>query len=268
LFLALFTSAGKKFLAALSDPSTDWKKLRSFSEGSRDKGVSDRSVLSLLMQRACETDTLPLDDFGAILRNLVTSGVDLNSTVGSGGETALQLAVGCDKAPVAEALLLAGASPVAASTGGRTALHIASANGSFAIAEILVGAGSDINAEDSDGNSPLHVAVMRKGNVRLVEFLISQGAVVWARNRDGMTPLRLAIQTDSREYMKPLETALAAHRTKRLAQWFCPSCGGQMSRPVSARIDWLVQLGVWEHISYVCGRCGQKTSSLVLDGER
>jgi hypothetical protein len=267
--LALFGGSGKKFLTALNEHLPDWRKLRALSDGAgRERGGTDKVVLSMLLQRACDDEGLPLDDFGAILRNLATSGLDLNIPIGPKGETALQIATLAERATVAEALILAGASPVAPSGGGGTALHTAASRGSLGLVEILVNAGADINAEDADGNTPLHCAISRRGNSRIADFLIAKGALVWTRNREGKTPLRLAASLGNDEYMDSLHEVLARHRTSKLLMWSCPSCGGRVERPTPGRIEWLVQLGVWEHMTFRCGRCGAVTPAPVLDGER
>lgn len=266
--MALFGSTAKKFIAALNEPSPDWKKLRSLSTGAREKGGSDRALLALLVQRACEADSLPFDDFGVILRNLTASGLDINFPVGSRGETALHQAVACEKAAVAEALILAGASPQACGPGGTTPIHLAAGSGSLALVELLAGAGADINAEDALGNTPLHYAVARHGNGKLIEFLIERGAAAWSRNREGVTPLRLTLQSGTSEYAAAIERAISANRIRRSSEWKCPSCGCAMPRPPSSRIQWQTDLGVWDHLLRTCGRCGRRTPTPVLEGER
>jgi ankyrin repeat protein len=267
--LALFGGSGKKFLAALNEHLPDWRKLRSLSEGlGKDRGGTDKVVLSLLLQRACDDEGVPLDVFGAILRNLTSSGLDLDFPIGPRGETALHLAVTAERATVAEALVLAGASPVATSAGGGTALHTAASRGSLGLVEILVNAGADINAEDSEGNTPLHSAVSRKGNVRIADYLVSRGAIVWSRNREGKTPLRLAAFMGNDEYDRTLQEALAKHRTNGSLSWKCPSCAGPLERPSPGRVEWLVQIGAWEYMTFRCGKCGTIAPAPVLDGER
>jgi ankyrin repeat protein len=267
--LSLFGGAGKKLIAALGEPNPDWHKLRQLSDGAgRDKGVSEKTVLSLLVQRACEADSLPLDEFGAVLRNLTASGIDLNSPVGPRGETPLQLCTAGGKATVAEALILAGASAVATSGGGSTALHTAASIGSLSLCELLLNSGADINAEDAEGNSPLHYAVSRPGNEKLAEVLLERGALVWARNREGKTPAIIARSGGGESYITLLEAALNRHRTSRLLQWKCPGCGYAVDRPVAARVEWLVALGVWDHLGFRCGSCGRVSPAPVLDGER
>jgi len=267
--LALFGGSGKKFAAALNEHVPDWHKLRSLSDGlGRDRGASDRTILSLLTQRACDDEGVPLDDFGAILRNLSAAGLDLNTPIGPREETALQMATLAERATVAEALILAGAQPVSSSTGGTTALHTAAARGSAGLVELLVNAGADLNAEDSEGNTPLHCAVSRTGNARVVDFLLSRGALMWIRNREGKTPLRHAASLGIDEYTELLREALSRHRTSKLLKWRCPVCSGPVDRPEAGRIEWLVKLGAWEYLAFRCGQCGAVTPAPVLDGER
>ena len=47
------------------------------------------TVLGSLVEKACEGDTLPLDDFGMLLRKLSAAGLDLNTPIGPKGETVL-----------------------------------------------------------------------------------------------------------------------------------------------------------------------------------
>jgi hypothetical protein len=267
--LALFGGSGKKFLTALNEHLPDWRKLRSLSEGTgRDRGAPDKVILSLLMQRACDDEGLPLDDFGGILRNLTSSGIDLNIPIGPRDETALLLATLAERATVAETLLLAGASPVAPCGGGTTALHTSASKASLKLVELLVNAGADVNAEDALGNTPLHNAVARRDNRKVVELLIARGAIIWARNREGKTPIRLAASMGNDEYVDLLHEALSKRRTSALLKWSCPACTAAVDRPEPGRIEWLVQLGVWEYLSFRCGRCGVATPAPVLDGER
>lgn len=269
--MALFGSSGKKLLSALNDPSSDWKRLLSLADGlsfSREKPGTDIAVLGSLVEKACEGDTLPLDDFGTLLRKLSAAGLDLNTPIGPKGETALHVAVSHGNEKVVEALSLAGSSPVAACGGGLTPLHTAVSGRDVRMVELLLRAGADVNAEDSEGNTPLHLAVARGECDSLVERLIEAGAIVWARNRKGETPAGIAAFTGNRGYCSHIEKALSVQRTSRLLQWKCPTCGSAMSRPAPARVEWLVSLSVWEHLAFVCGRCGRKTEAPELDGER
>ncbi len=269
--MALFGSPAKKLLAVLAEPVTDWRKIRSVAEGSsalRDKGGVQRTILLSLMEKACESDSLPLDDFGAILRSLGSSGIDLNTTLGTRGETAVQMAVACGSAPILEALVLAGASPGAAFAGGTTPLHSAVSQSNLKIAELLVKSGADVNAEDAAGNTPLHLAVSQTGRKRMVDFLIRSGAVIWVRNAAGETPAMIAARVSGNPYTASIEKALTAQRSSRLLQWRCPVCGSAMSRPPSARVEWLVAIGAWDDLVYGCGRCGRRTAAPELDGER
>lgn len=269
--VALFGSSGKKLLSALNDPASDWKRLLALADGlsiAREKPGTDVAILGSLVEKACDSDSLPLDDFGALLRKLSSAGMDLNTPIGSRGETALHLAVSHGNERVVEALGLAGSSPVAACGGGISPLHSAVAGGSLRMVELLLRIGADVNAEDSEGNTPLHLAVCGSGGDSMVEALIDAGAIVWARNGKGETPAGIAAFTGNRKYCTHIEKALSRQRTSRLLQWKCPVCASPMPRPAPTRVEWLVSLGVWEHLSFTCGRCGKRTEAPELDGER
>ena len=206
--MALFGSPGKKLLSALNDPASDWKRLLSIADGlslSKEKPGTDVAILGSIVEKACDSDSLPLDDFGSLLRKLSSAGMDLNSPIGTHGETALHLAVSHGNECVVEALGLAGSSPVAASGGGMTPLHTAVSGGNLKMVELLLRLGADVNAEDSEGNTPLHLAVGISEMDALVAALIDAGAVVWARNMKGETPAGIAAFTGNREYCTYIE---------------------------------------------------------------
>ncbi|MCC6870953.1 MAG: ankyrin repeat domain-containing protein [Candidatus Fermentibacter sp.] len=269
--MALFGSPGRKLLSALNDPASDWKRLLSLADGlsiAKEKPGTDVAILGSIVEKACDSDSLPLDDFGSLLRRLSSSGMDLNAPIGTRGETALHLAVSHGNERVVEALSLAGSSPAAACGGGMTPLHSAVSGGNLRMVELLLRLGADVNAEDSEGNTPLHLAVGLSEMDALVAALLDAGAVGWARNRKGETPAGIAAFTGNREYCTHIEKALSIQRTSRLLQWKCPVCASPMPRPAPPRVEWLVALGVWEHLSFTCGRCGRRTEAPELDGER
>lgn len=269
--MALFGSPARKLLSALNDPAADWKRLLTIADGisiSKEKPGIEISILSSLVEKACDSETLPLEDFGALLRVLTTAGFDLNTPIGSRGETALHIAVTHGNERVVEALSLAGSSPVAVCGGGITPLHSAVAGGNIRMVELLLRIGADVNAEDSEGSMPLHLAVAATDADRTVEALIDAGAIVWARNSRGETPAGIAAFTGNRKYCSHIEKAINRQRTSRLLQWKCPACASSMARPSPGRVEWLVALSVWEHLSFICGRCGRRTDAPELDGER
>lgn len=268
--MALFGGSSKKLVTALGEQAPDWKRIRALSEGysSRDRNSPEKPILSALVERAAEADNLPLDDFGSILRNLVAGGVELNAPLGPRGETALHLAVRAGRTQLAESLILAGASSSLAAGGGVTPLHTAAASCNAPLAELLLQNGADVNAEDSEGSTALHAAASRRGNARVVELLIARGATVWSRNNAGETPASLSRSAGEQSYVSMIEKALAEQRTSRLMQWRCPVCGSAMARPAPGRVEWLVALGVWDRLSFNCGRCGKRSEAPELDGER
>ena len=74
------------------------------------------------------------------------------------GETPLILAAERGDAPLARALLGAGADAAAASYSGWTALHGAAERGSVPVIELLAAAGADVSARAESGKTPLDIA--------------------------------------------------------------------------------------------------------------
>ena len=74
------------------------------------------------------------------------------------GETPLILAAERGDAPLARALLGAGADAAAASYSGWTALHGAAESGSVPVIELLAAAGADVSARAESGKTPLDIA--------------------------------------------------------------------------------------------------------------
>lgn len=105
--------------------------------------------------------------------------------------TPLQAASCAGHAAIVEKLLDAKAAPDLKTSQGKTALFLAVGNGKDPVARILLERGADANLTDVDGNTPLIVA-LKRGNLSLAEFLLKNGASPHSRNRNGETALLLA----------------------------------------------------------------------------
>ena len=113
-----------------------------------------------------------------LVRVLLEADADVGAGTRIGHYTALHLASEAGAGEVVEALLGAGADPVAATVGagGVRPLHFAAASGSERAVAALVAAGADVNAtEESWGQTPL-VFAASKGRTGAVRVLLAAGA--------------------------------------------------------------------------------------------
>lgn len=96
------------------------------------------------------------------------------------GTTALHWAAWAGDTALVEAILAAGASPIAVNRYGMTALHLAAENGDVPTLRALLEAGADPNATLPEGETVLMTAA-RAGVPEAVELLIEHGADIHAR---------------------------------------------------------------------------------------
>ena len=108
--------------------------------------------------------------------------------------TPLHEAAAINENPAAiEALLQAGADPMARDVDKRTPLHLAVRyNGTPAVIEALLAAGADLMARDGGNNTPLHEAAKYNENPVVTETLLKAGANPNARDGSNATPLHSA----------------------------------------------------------------------------
>ena len=106
---------------------------------------------------------------------LLARTVDVNVKEIWNGQTALMWAIAEGHAPVAQALVDAGADIHARSNGGFTPLLFAVRKGSLDIVRLLLARGADVNQATPENATPLLVAVLN-GHADLVDLLLDKGA--------------------------------------------------------------------------------------------
>ena len=113
---------------------------------------------------------------------------------------------------VIEALLNAGADPMARNS----ALYAAAMfTGNPAVIEALLNAGADSMARDNRGNTPLHRAAQYNENPAVIETLLAAGADLEVRNEDGNTPLHFATENNENPAVRGVLLAAGAGQTER-----------------------------------------------------
>jgi ankyrin repeat protein len=106
-----------------------------------------------------------------LLRLLIARGADVNAA-DEQGWTPLMLSVRTGKLAAVEALLEAGADPLACSLTGATALHLAAVNGKTEVCKCLVRrAPAALQVLDGEGKTPAQVAL---GDEDLFKILSEQ----------------------------------------------------------------------------------------------
>lgn len=124
---------------------------------------------------------------------LTGAGADPNAR-NDDGSTPLHTAARFNHAAVVEALIEAGADPVARdSLFGATPLHVVLR--SPANAEVLIASGASVAAVDTRGRTPLHTVaglMVWEEGADVIRTMIAQGARVDARDENGYAPLHVA----------------------------------------------------------------------------
>jgi ankyrin repeat protein len=100
-------------------------------------------------------------------------------------QTPLFVAAAAGLAPVASALLTAGAAVNCVDSFGCSALAAAAARGSEPVVRVLVDAGADLDLQDHDGCTALHRAAM-SGHDEVVATLVAAGANVTLCSKNGV----------------------------------------------------------------------------------
>ena len=127
------------------------------------------------------------------LKQLLNSGVDVNSRLGD-GSTALHWAVLHDQGEAVAVLLEAGADPALLNRNGISPLFLAVQNGNDQIVSSLFKAGADPNTLSESGETILMTAAYT-GKPDVVSLLLANGALIDARDPDfKQTALMIAVR--------------------------------------------------------------------------
>ena len=131
--------------------------------------------------------------------------------------TPLHYAAGSNPNPaVIEALLKAGADPVARTKRKDTPLHLAAgSNPNPAVIETLLKAGANLMARNRDKETPLHWAAEYNENPAVIEALTRAGANLSAREENGRTPLFLASKINNNPAVRQALLAAGAGQVEQ-----------------------------------------------------
>lgn len=153
------------------------------------------AACALPLSARANSELATLAEHGQVepLKQLLNSGVDVNSRLGD-GSTALHWAVLHDQRDVVVALLEAGADPVLPNRNGISPLFLAVQNGNTEIVSSLLKAGADPNTLAESGETILMTAAYT-GKPDVVSLLLANGALVDARDPDfKQTALMIAVR--------------------------------------------------------------------------
>lgn len=155
-------------------------------------------------KKACERGDLET------VRRLVPAQVP--PSWGDGGWSLVMVAAYNGKAQVLRHLLASGGDPNSSLDSGYTCLMQAARFGHLDAVKALVEGGADVNRGDSSRNgTALHLAVREaKGDAALIAYLLEHGARLEARDARGQTPLVAAAAKHDPEAVKRLAAAGAA----------------------------------------------------------
>ena len=141
----------------------------------------------------------------AVIQALLTAGADPMAR-DENAHTPLHVAAGNENPAVIQALLTAGADPMARDENAHTPLHVAAGNENPAVIQALLTAGADPMARDENAHTPLHVAAGNE-NPAVIQALLTAGADPMARDNNGNTPLHVAAGNENPAVTQALLTA-------------------------------------------------------------
>jgi ankyrin repeat protein len=110
------------------------------------------------------------------------------------GDTVFHLALKENQLPVAELLIVNGASIEIKDADGNTALLLMLKKGNLNLVNFLLGKGADINAKDKDLSNAAHVALQLGLHEHLKQFLESKKLKIDEKNKSGDTLLHLVLK--------------------------------------------------------------------------
>lgn len=113
--------------------------------------------------------------------------LDAPTTLSSGGNTPLHLAIARNYTNVAMVLLHVGADFDLANGQGYTPVHLAAREGLLGLAQSLCAFGCVVDVTASDGIYPIHLAA-QNGHTEVVRCLCLAGCRIDVKNKEGVTP--------------------------------------------------------------------------------
>ncbi|KAI1126970.1 ankyrin repeat protein [Nemania abortiva] len=150
----------------------------------------------------------------AIVKLLLSMGIDIESAESYRGRTPLIRAVDMGHIAVVELLLMVGANIEANDYKIGTSLIYAARNGHAAIAEMLLSKGADIQVWAGDGVRPL-MSAAENGHTAVVELLLNKGAEIWDTDFKGRNAIDKAATNGHTAVVELL-------RSKRASGYFPP----------------------------------------------
>jgi ankyrin repeat protein len=255
-------------LAAMSDGSSEIVRLL-LARGADPKAV-DKVKMSTLHAATLGNDT-------ETIRQLVATGVEVNSADLLTGSTPLMNAAQNGNLEAVKLLLSKGANPNAVSAppgptgavkngiiqlGQFTPLFLASTFGPLDIVKTLLAAGANVNVKDARGLTPLMVSIATDhGDVNIAKTLLAAGADVNAKSLTGETALDCAQKSGATPIVAELTranaigTPMAAHEI--------PDPAPTAMKPAVTRGMELLERGTGTF--FVNGACGACHAQNVTD---
>ena len=129
----------------------------------------------------------------SIIRFLAKNGADINSANKS-GESALSMAVCCQRTTLVEELLRLGAEKYTVDGDGENMLHISAGVGNLHLVKLFLSFGLPVNSLNHAGESPIHCALMYRQNLDVFREIVKAGADIKLKSFFGRSPVDLIIK--------------------------------------------------------------------------